>query len=351
MLGCAHHGLFKVSANSILSGRRVNPCDGCRAQEWVLSTVDRFVKAHGDKYDYSLVSYPRNDQDYQVSILCKHHGVFVTPAYSHLQGRGGCPHCATEANRLGQEAFLTKAKDVHNGRYDYGKVVYEHGRKAVVIVCPVHGEFKQLPQVHLSGSGCKACFTDKHRSNTSEFVSKARTLHGDKYDYDKVVYTTSKVKVEIVCKDHGSFWMTPNSHLADRQGCRRCRESKGEIRIRQFLELHGIRFDQEYRLGLSRYRYDFFLSDLGVLIEFQGQQHFRPIEVFGGQAAFEETQKRDFIKNKLATKYKLKLLKPDYLLLKEDRLERFLKRHLLKADSGIMTGNKKCPRGPVMDHK
>jgi hypothetical protein len=56
---------------------------------------------------------------------------------------------------------------------------------------------------------------------TEEFVSKSKTLHGELYDYSKVVYVLAKDKVEIVCKLHKSFFQRPNSHLAG-QGCPTC---------------------------------------------------------------------------------------------------------------------------------
>ena len=50
-------------------------------------------------------------------------------------------------------------------------------------------------------------------TNFRKFLIKAREVHGDKYDYSKVVYVNCQTKVEIVCPIHGSFWQSPNSHL------------------------------------------------------------------------------------------------------------------------------------------
>ena len=48
---------------------------------------------------------------------------------------------------------------------------------------------------------------------TEEFIKRAREVHGDKYDYSKVEYVNSKNKVCVVCKDHGEFWQVPSMHL------------------------------------------------------------------------------------------------------------------------------------------
>lgn len=59
------------------------------------------------------------------------------------------------------------------------------------------------------------------KSNTEEFIQKAREIHGDKYDYSKVNYINNKTKVCIICPEHGEFWQKPNNHLHG-NGCKKC---------------------------------------------------------------------------------------------------------------------------------
>ena len=59
------------------------------------------------------------------------------------------------------------------------------------------------------------------RLTTEQFVAKAREIHGDKYDYSKVVYVNAKTKVCVTCKEHGDFWITPD-HLTRGKGCNLC---------------------------------------------------------------------------------------------------------------------------------
>ena len=56
---------------------------------------------------------------------------------------------------------------------------------------------------------------------TEEFIKKARKVHGDRYDYSKVEYVTSKTKIRIVCLKHGEFSQTPEKHLLG-HGCIKC---------------------------------------------------------------------------------------------------------------------------------
>lgn len=59
--------------------------------------------------------------------------------------------------RYTTEEFIAKAKAVHGNKYDYSRVVYVDSVTPVSIVCPEHGEFKQRPAVHRSGRGCPSC--------------------------------------------------------------------------------------------------------------------------------------------------------------------------------------------------
>ena len=158
-------------------------------------------------------------------------------------------------NKLTQEQFIKKARDIHGDKYDYSKVKYVNVNTKVCIICPEHGEFWQTPLVHLygGGCGCKECrkkkLNEKFKFDLETFIKKARDIHGDKYDYSKVVYVNSHTPVTIVCPEHGEFEQMPYSHLNGR-GCYKCgrvtsgkkasdrRKSNTEEFIQKF---HGIR--------------------------------------------------------------------------------------------------------------
>lgn len=85
---------------------------------------------------------------------------------------------------------------------------------------------------------------------TAEFISKAKLVHGDKYNYSKVEYKTNKDKVCIICPIHGEFLITPNSLLSGR-GCSLCgriktNESKRYTKdtfIQKAKKVHGDKYD------------------------------------------------------------------------------------------------------------
>jgi len=194
--------------------------------------TELFIKkakvVHGDKYNYSLAYYER----FKVKLLirCPEHGLFWQTPDSHIANHG-CPKCANEANgdnhRSNTEEFIRRAKIVHPGdKYDYSRVDYINSWTKVCIICQEHGQFAQIPDSHLRGTGCRLCGIlsshNSRRSNTEAFIRRAKIVHpGDKYDYSKVDYTDNATKVEIICPEHGQFAQTPDSHLSSK-GCQLC---------------------------------------------------------------------------------------------------------------------------------
>ena len=155
------------------------------------------------------------------------------------------------------ESFIEKAKTIHNNKYDYSKVDYKKAREKVCIICPEHGEFWQSPNQHLSGHGCPKC--SGNFMDTPYFIEKARKIHGDKYDYSKVIFEKAQKKICIICPEHGEFYQTPNHHL-NGKGCPKCgrlrisnkqRKSKEEW-IALFKEKHKDRFDYSLITDIPR---------------------------------------------------------------------------------------------------
>lgn len=122
--------------------------------------------------------------------------------------------------KITQEEFIAKTKSIHGDKYDYSKVVFKNLTTKVEIICRKHGSFLQRPSDHLRGKGCAEC-SGKKKMDKKSFIEKARKIHGDKYDYSKVEYKGNKVKVCIVCHEHGEFWQRPNDHLSG-HGCDIC---------------------------------------------------------------------------------------------------------------------------------
>lgn len=131
------------------------------------------------------------------------------------------------------------------------------------------------------------------------FIEKAKIIHGDKYDYSLVEYVNKNVKVKIICNIHGQFEQRPSDHLSG-CGCPICRESKGEKKIRNYLISKNIKFIPQHRFDDCKNTlplpFDFYLPEHNTCIEYNGIQHYKPVDKFGGEESFIIQQKCDKIK-------------------------------------------------------
>lgn len=111
---------------------------------------------HGNIYDYSLLNYKNNKN--REKIICPIHGIFYKSYQEHIRLKQGCPKCSRICDKT---TFIEKANIVHNYKYDYSLFVYQGCRKYSTIICPIHGEFKQMPYKHIQGDGCPSCNSSK----------------------------------------------------------------------------------------------------------------------------------------------------------------------------------------------
>lgn len=186
-------------------------------------TKEEFIakaqNVHGERYDYSKVEYMGNK--IPVCIVCHTHGEFWQTPHNHLHGQN-CPHCAIKDKKSNTYIFIAKARTIHGDRYDYSKVEYIDSKTKVRIACPIHGDFLQRPDLHLSGSICPKCSNDNRMNGLEVYIELSKKKHGDKYDFSHAIYLGSKHNIEIHCKECGNiFYITPQN-LIRGNGCRMC---------------------------------------------------------------------------------------------------------------------------------
>jgi G:T-mismatch repair DNA endonuclease (very short patch repair protein) len=229
-------------------------------------TAEQFLKRakeiFGELYDYSKAKYVNSTTE--VKIICSIHGPFWKTPNKHISSKQGCPECGMSrrtAKRTSDiEAFIKKANEVHNNKYNYSNAVYVNSHTKLEIICPIHGAFPQIPSSHLSGAGCYMCAVEERAksiaSNTNEFIKRVKEIHGEKYDYSKVNYISAIIEIEIICPIHGSFPQTPHSHLQGR-GCSECgvdKRAKSKTSTTEiFIGRANIKHDFKYDYHLVDY--------------------------------------------------------------------------------------------------
>jgi hypothetical protein len=241
---CPTHGAFRMEAYRHLHGR------GCPTCNQALSTehyAQRFLRLateiHGTTYDYSRVPSQYRTSQIKAEIGCPTHGVFLQTPANHLQGMG-CFKCRRTTYRKDtDEEFIEKAKTVHGDKYSYSKVDYRGSGVKVLIECPTHGEFQQLPYLHLGGSGCRACFMVRCKVGYSAIAiewlnheAKRRNIFiqhalnggekrfygpsGETYYVDGYCEATKQI-----FEFHGSFWHAHPAYCKNRSAKHGCYRS------------------------------------------------------------------------------------------------------------------------------
>lgn len=285
-------------------------------------TVDQFVskskELHGDKYDYSKTEYKNSYT--KVIITCKKHGDYEMRPKDHLKAGvyengnlmcSGCPKCGdirAAVNRTKSTGhFIEKAIIAHGEeKFDYSKVNYKHIHENVKIICNKHNlEFETSPgNFNRNSYNCPECVKEASfelKITKEEFLEDCLKVHNGLYDYSEVEYNgvVNYVK-NIKCAKHGLFNQVGYAHKRG-QGCPHCCTSKGELAVKSYLEFNNIKFEQQKTfpncIHKSALKFDFYLPDHNVAIEFQGRQHFEEVSYFGGEEGFQETVLRDEIKS------------------------------------------------------
>ena len=218
--------------------------------------IEKAIKRHGEKYDYSKVEYVGSQS--KVCIICPEHGEFWQEPAAHVRGNG-CPICANlkrgDTFRSNLDEFIKRAKKVHGDKYDYSLVKYVNAETKVCIICHEHGKFYITPQHHIIGQGCPKCAG--RGLSTEDIIKKFISVHGDKYDYSKVVYKKMNEKVCIICPEHGEFWQTPGKHI-NGQGCPRCAKlsaaKKNNIGVEEFIKRSEEKWGKKYDYSKVDYK-------------------------------------------------------------------------------------------------
>lgn len=219
---CAAHGSFWQVASKHWSGQNCRKCTSEDLRDSVENFIEKAVRLHGRIYDYSKVNYL--GAFVKVEIVCPHHGSFWQIPTNHLKKDTprGCSKCKGGVNLL-HDDFIKLAKN--NSKFNCeiaGR--YVNWLTPVKIYCKHHGESSVLPTTILNGYGCGYCTNKPKRFDQEWFIKKAKAVHGDRYIYLDLNYKNEDIS--IICPVHGSFRQKAHSHLAG-NGCKLC--NKGNV--------------------------------------------------------------------------------------------------------------------------
>lgn len=253
-----------------------------------------------------------------------------------LLNGSGCKVCGyrTVSTKL-QHTFEDNIAAIRaaNPNIDVLGRVFDNGWK-VHCRCQIDGyEWIARPDRVANGDGCSRC-AGREKKTTETFRLELAKVHPD---IDVIgTYCGTHVGIRCRCRRDGHVWNPTPRNLLAGWGCPSCSMSRGERRIANYLEMHGIDYEREKSFADCKDEhvllFDFYIPALNMAIEYDGEQHFRPVQ-FGGSndtkaiLRFERGQKHDQIKNNYCRDNGIILLRIDYT--QYDEVETILDKHLL----------------------
>ena len=331
---CATHGEFFQAPNKHMIGRGCPKCVGRG-----VSKRDQ-LEGRYPSHDWSHVPDDIGTRDV-LMVRCGVHGETRSRFNRLMQRREGlspCSKCSIEARglkkRISFDTLKARIMAVHGDRVSLISYSGLSADKAV-FACHTHGEFSAKPLDVCNGHGCPICALEVRKTwiranlktTPEDFVTKARGVHGDTYDYDLDTYTLTTERVRIICKEHGEFWQIARNHTTLAAGCPRCAisVSKGEDAVASFLSGLGVEVVRRERDILNGRELDIYLPEHRLGIEFNGLYWHGELH-----------KDADYHRNKLLRAreagIRLVMIFEDELLFKEAQVKAQLVRHVRGVD-------------------
>lgn len=234
----------------------------------------------------------------------------------------GCSTCELKARsdklRKSDEQFLKELSIIYPEVEILEK--YVSNKTKLKCRCKLDGYiWDALPSDLLNGRHCPKCSKSWMRTH-EEFLSEMSIINPD----IEIIGTFKKVaeKIKVKCKKCGNEYETTPNVLLRGHGCPRCTTSIGENRIATYLKNNLVSYTPQYKedtlrgIGGNPLSFDFYIPDWNILIEFQGIQHEKPVDFFGGEEQFLIQQEHDRRKRKYAEDNNIKLLEIWYYEIK-----------------------------------
>ena len=193
----------------------------------------------------------------------------------------------------------------------------------------------------LQGQRCPICanLTRGPHKDLYKFKQEVKKLVGDEYTVTSDTYKGNKFKISIrhnVCGH--SYKVRPNDFTSGYR-CPFCSQSHGESYISRILDKYHVTYVYSYKasdlVDKRKLHYDFFIPDQDILIEYQGGQHYYPIDYFGGEKNFKKQQRHDQMKREYAKDHNYNLIEVPYTYKDEDSIADFLQDHGLDLSKKV----------------
>ena len=239
-----------------------------------------------------------------------------------IQGKG-CRLCSMKRvggqNKKTHDDYLNEVQELHSSKI-FVPQNYENDATKIEHVCTVCDyAWSATPTNILQNHGCPACARQRtieswKRTNAEYLIELAKMVDDDFVPLEE--YIDARTPIKHLCKFCQGTWKISPDNALRGKGCPICKESHGEKAIRRFLDDNQIVYvSQKTFVGCKReslLRFDFYLPERQICIEYDGEQHFRPCEIYGGQEDFEIRLECEAIKDAYCIANEILLLRIPY---------------------------------------
>ena len=279
-----------------------------RKSKWTKEKIIEFIENN----EYVFIRFIKYDGvNSIIEVKCKE-GHISSKKFSTFKLKPSCPECYNNRrSETFRESFDIVKEKIESIGYKLISKEYINNRTPLKIICDNNHKIEMTYDSIQQGKKCRICSgSNKH---TIEEVKNEVRKEG--YEILSNNYIDNKHYLTIMCPKFHIFKIRYD-HWVNGVRCPKCRESKGEKKIQEVLISNNIIFKQQYTFNncknIKYLPFDFYLPQYNCCIEYDGEQHFKPIEFYGGEDEYLKCKERDNIKTQYCKDKNIKLIRIPY---------------------------------------
>lgn len=281
---------------------------------YTLETFEQELKKRFPNNDITVLTFTKTNAP--MSYKCNTCGkIYEKARANHLyENKTLCQKCYTSRKSKLRDWILDFIKN--SKQFDFYKPWYGATSENLELYChKCNRHFQKQPAnlyLREENTVCPFCGENGSPVPFEDFYNKLSEQEKKEYTFLEYKGMNVSAKIRHSC---GYVFNRKPANFLKSKGCPKCEKTMpvGEITVERFLLTNNIVYEkQKHFPDLSRYSYDFYLPELKTLIEYQGQQHYEPVKVFGGEEQFKIQKKRDLLKKEYAEKNGYFLLEIPY---------------------------------------
>ena len=287
---CDEHGVVKQRFDVHI--KHNNKCVKCPRVKKLYTNdyINELMLSRCVKYDIIFEKDIYGVSDF-IKLKCKEHGLFKQRIHNHFNIGNNCPKCSSKKEIVLNSDIFKVLSDKN-----INIIEYKGYRDDSIFNCDLHGYFNSKIET-IKKNGCPMCNVDKRNSrNICKFIENSKKIWSNviDFDYDHMLFIGNKVK--LYSEITGWIEQNRSNHINGYLP----KNSTGELVIKNIFNNRNIIYNEQKTFdnckNKNKLRFDFYLPEKNICIEFNGKQHYEPIEFFGGTDRFEEQQINDNIK-------------------------------------------------------